>query len=205
MAESGTVHDIFVSYRRADRELVASVVRRLEQRGVTVWYDANIEGELRTIFGRLPDEPLPDLSAVPPEVFTYAAPLGTYFDVYPLHLLTTAALAEVSRLNPNARADRRRFRPNLLIESERGTTGVVENGWLGRTVRIGSVEILSPRERQRMSRARWQSGSEPGPGGSPLPRHPRRRDAARFFRRVRPRRASSRPRPGGRSGQHRAG
>lgn len=44
MADTGTVHDIFVSYRRADRELVASVVRRLEQRGVTVWYDANIEG-----------------------------------------------------------------------------------------------------------------------------------------------------------------
>lgn len=37
-------YDIFVSYRRADRELVAAVVRRLEERGVGVWYDANIEG-----------------------------------------------------------------------------------------------------------------------------------------------------------------
>jgi hypothetical protein len=37
-------HDIFISYRRADRELVASVVRRLEARGVGVWYDAEIEG-----------------------------------------------------------------------------------------------------------------------------------------------------------------
>lgn len=37
-------YDIFVSYRRADRELVASVVRRLEARGVGVWYDANIDG-----------------------------------------------------------------------------------------------------------------------------------------------------------------
>src|SRR5262245_51383872 len=36
-------YDIFVSYRRSDRELVASVVRRLEERGVGVWYDANIE------------------------------------------------------------------------------------------------------------------------------------------------------------------
>ena len=44
MTETGTRYDLFVSYRRADRELVASVVRRLEQRGVTVWYDANIEG-----------------------------------------------------------------------------------------------------------------------------------------------------------------
>lgn len=37
-------YDIFVSYRRSDRELVASVVRRLEARGVGVWYDADIEG-----------------------------------------------------------------------------------------------------------------------------------------------------------------
>jgi hypothetical protein len=37
-------YDIFISYRRADRELVASVVRRLEKRGVGVWYDAEIEG-----------------------------------------------------------------------------------------------------------------------------------------------------------------
>jgi hypothetical protein len=37
-------YDIFISYRRADRELVASVVRRLEERGVGVWYDAEIEG-----------------------------------------------------------------------------------------------------------------------------------------------------------------
>ncbi|HEV7692865.1 MAG TPA: toll/interleukin-1 receptor domain-containing protein [Hyphomonadaceae bacterium] len=37
-------YDIFVSYRRSDRELVASVVRRLEARGMGVWYDADIEG-----------------------------------------------------------------------------------------------------------------------------------------------------------------
>jgi hypothetical protein len=37
-------YDIFVSYRRSDRELVAKVVSRLEQRGVTTWYDAEIEG-----------------------------------------------------------------------------------------------------------------------------------------------------------------
>ncbi|MDP3738410.1 MAG: toll/interleukin-1 receptor domain-containing protein [Hyphomonadaceae bacterium] len=37
-------YDIFVSYRRSDRELVASVVRRLEARGVGVWYDADIDG-----------------------------------------------------------------------------------------------------------------------------------------------------------------
>ena len=37
-------YDIFVSYRRTDRELVAQVVRKLEERGASVWYDAEIEG-----------------------------------------------------------------------------------------------------------------------------------------------------------------
>lgn len=39
----GTGHDIFVSYRRADRELVASLARKLEARGLDVWYDAEID------------------------------------------------------------------------------------------------------------------------------------------------------------------
>ena len=34
MAATGIKYDIFISYRRSDRELVASVVRRLEARGV---------------------------------------------------------------------------------------------------------------------------------------------------------------------------
>lgn len=41
-AETG--HDLFISYQRADRELVASVARKLEARGVSVWYDAAIDG-----------------------------------------------------------------------------------------------------------------------------------------------------------------
>lgn len=37
-------YDIFISYRRSDRELVAHIVRKLEERGASVWYDAEIEG-----------------------------------------------------------------------------------------------------------------------------------------------------------------
>ncbi|HOY77069.1 MAG TPA: toll/interleukin-1 receptor domain-containing protein [Hyphomonadaceae bacterium] len=44
MADPAGKYDIFISYRRSDRELVATVVRRLEARGVGVWYDAEIEG-----------------------------------------------------------------------------------------------------------------------------------------------------------------
>lgn len=101
----------------------------------------DIDTELRQIFGRLPDEPLPDLSVMPPELFEYTSPLGTYFDLAPLHLLTTASLATLAARTPGARFDCRRFRPNLLIEPVGGAAGLVENDWCGRALRIGSVTI----------------------------------------------------------------
>src|SRR5262249_45760117 len=100
--------------------------------------NADMEVELREIFGRLSDEPLPDLSVLPPELFEYTSPLGTYFDVTPIHLLTTASLAA---LGPAERFDVRRFRPNVLVETDAGTEGLVEAGWAGRTIRIGRVHL----------------------------------------------------------------
>jgi hypothetical protein len=99
---------------------------------------ADMETELREIFGRTPDEPLPDLSVLPPELFEYTSPLGTYFDLSPIHLLTTASLAA---LGPADAFDRRRFRPNVLVETDPGTTGLVEAGWGGRTIRIGRATL----------------------------------------------------------------
>lgn len=97
--------------------------------------------EMREIFGRLPDEPLPDFSGVPPEVMQYTSPLGTYFDVYPLHLMTTASLGELARRTPGAQIDVRRFRPNILIESPAGVAGFVDAEWTGRTVVIGETRL----------------------------------------------------------------
>src|SRR4029077_5239749 len=41
-------------------------------------------------------------------------------------------------LNPAARFDRRRFRPNFLIDSG-AASGFAEQEWCGRTLRIGSA------------------------------------------------------------------
>lgn len=101
----------------------------------------DIDAELRQIFGRLPDEPLPDLSVMPPELFEFTSPLGTYFDLAPMQLLTTASLRALAALNPTARFDVRRFRPNLLIEPAVGAEGFVETGWSGRSLRVGEVVL----------------------------------------------------------------
>src|SRR5580765_4497700 len=62
--------------------------------------DPDFEVEMRGIFGRLPDEPLPDLSNIPPEIFEFTSPPGTYFDVFPVHVLTDASLEDLRRRAP---------------------------------------------------------------------------------------------------------
>lgn len=99
----------------------------------------DVETELRGIFGRKPDEPLPDLSVFPQELFEFVAPLGTYFDAFPIHVLTSATLRHLSDLNPQAAFDRRRFRPNVLIASASGANGFVEKDWVGRTLEVGEA------------------------------------------------------------------
>ena len=43
---------------------------------------------------------------LPPELFEFTSPLGTYFDAFPLHVLTTASLATLGAEAPPERFDR---------------------------------------------------------------------------------------------------
>jgi uncharacterized protein YcbX len=104
--------------------------------------------ELRTIFGRLPEEPLPDIGAFPKEILFSSTLPGTYFDCYPLFLLSRTSLATLSAAWPESRFDPRRFRPNLLLDAE-DAAGFPENEWVGKRVRVGgavlSVAMRCPR------------------------------------------------------------
>ncbi|HBZ69485.1 MAG TPA: Fe-S oxidoreductase [Deltaproteobacteria bacterium] len=97
--------------------------------------------ELRSIFGLLPHEPLPDLSVFPREVLEFETPPGTYFDAFPLLLLTDASLRALQERAPKSVIDVRRFRPNFLIAVPPQTEGFVELAWLGRKLRIGSARL----------------------------------------------------------------
>lgn len=110
---------------------------------------ADVEGYLRGLFARTKDEPLPDLSKFPPEIFRYSSPPGTFFDAYPVLLMTEKGLAHLQQQSEDSRFDVRRFRPNLLIEATSGSSPVPEFDWCGKRLRIGAallkVTIECPR------------------------------------------------------------
>jgi uncharacterized protein YcbX len=62
---------------------------------------------------------------------------GRFADYAPMHLVTTASLAQLAELRTDIQFDARRFRPNLVIETAAGLSGFVENDWVGKTVAIG--------------------------------------------------------------------
>jgi uncharacterized protein YcbX len=64
-----------------------------------------------------------------------AVPEGSFFDLYPLSVLTTSTLDQLNELEPQSRFDARRFRMNVIVDTP--TPGFVENEWLGRTLAIG--------------------------------------------------------------------
>lgn len=103
----------------------------------------DLDTALRELFGRTPDEPLPDLTRFPSLLATYHSPPGTYFDACPLLIMTRSSLDALTRGAAaggiDARFDVRRFRPNLLLETD--AQGFVENAWDGRRLRIGGAEV----------------------------------------------------------------
>ena len=97
--------------------------------------------QLREAFSREPGEPVPDVSTLPPEILEFTSPRGTYFNAFPIHVLTTASLEIMMRLNPAATWDVRRFRPNFFIETDPAIKGLVDVEWSGQKIRLGGVEL----------------------------------------------------------------
>lgn len=60
------------------------------------------------------------------------APLDRHFDSAPTLVVTDGAVAALGE-------DRRRLRPNVLVE---GVEGLAERDWVGRRLRLGAVELL---------------------------------------------------------------
>ncbi len=64
-----------------------------------------------------------------------AVPPSSFFDLFPLSVLTTSTLDRLSELQPQSRFDVRRFRMNVIVDTL--VSGFAENDWVGRALEIG--------------------------------------------------------------------
>ncbi len=109
--------------------------------------------ELKRVFGLKPDESLPDLSKFPADLIAelteFVAPLGTYFDAYPVDVLSEASLRYLKKFAPDSTLDVRRFRPNFLVADDAELDQPIEQGWIDSEIGIGearlAVAVAAPR------------------------------------------------------------
>lgn len=87
--------------------------------------------------GATAEEYWPDMAGLDHRdtVTDFDLPAGTFFDLAPVHVLTTATIDRLRELYPEGRFEVRRFRPNVVVAT--GEPGFVENEWIGRTISIG--------------------------------------------------------------------
>lgn len=103
----------------------------------------DVGAEMRAMFGREPDEPLPTFEGIPLDVLVeYESPPGTYFDAFPIHVVSDRSLATLAALAPESEFDVRRFRPNVLVAVDRDVEGdFPEESWIGKRLEVGDVAL----------------------------------------------------------------
>ncbi len=105
---------------------------------------ARTEKDFVAEMGLLEGESFPDFSAAPEELLVQLAehvtPVGTYFDAFPLHLVTTQSLDYLSERG-QVDAAFPRFRANLLVQASAGSTELPENSWVGKRLQIGNAIV----------------------------------------------------------------
>jgi hypothetical protein len=90
-------------------------------------------------------------------VFEVPNPAGTFFDLAPLHLLSTASLAAMVPHHPEGRWEVARFRPTILVDV--ADAGFVDDAWVGATLAIGP---LRARVEQATVRCSMPTRAQPG-------------------------------------------
>lgn len=80
------------------------------------------------------------LSGIELDLPSALAERGSFADLEPLHILTTASIAHIQALAPGSVVNSDRFRPSLLIDCG-DDVGLIENDWEGREATIGGATI----------------------------------------------------------------
>jgi uncharacterized protein YcbX len=123
--------------------------------------DYIIDNSLSSVFGRgvrlmrasldkpSYEEYWPDIKGLAQreKVTDEAMPSHTFFDIAVIHILTTSTINHLRELYPEGRFEVRRFRPNIVIESESSSSeekkkDLIENSWVGKKLMIGKDIVL---------------------------------------------------------------
>lgn len=67
-------------------------------------------------------------------------PVGAFFDLFPLSVLTNSTLDRLNEIRPQSRFDPRRFRMNVIVDAT--GVGFVENSWIGHQITVGEAVRL---------------------------------------------------------------
>ena len=98
---------------------------------------------VRQDFGLGDAEELPDTSVFSTrQIITlarYSTPPGTFVDLSPVHVLSTASLRDLAA--GGAPYDVRRFRPNVLVDVDAPDREFPESGWVGGEVTVGKAVL----------------------------------------------------------------
>lgn len=130
---------------RASDILSAALGRDIELIRARPDEHARAEINPQTIFGDVGVEKVlpPFTEATIPDSF--ALRRGGFFDSAMIHVLTTGSIDHMrSLVGADGRIDARRFRPNILVETDPRVSGFVEDDWLAGALEIGTgVRIVS--------------------------------------------------------------
>ncbi|MBI2704882.1 MAG: MOSC domain-containing protein [Actinobacteria bacterium] len=75
------------------------------------------------------------------DTFEWPTPPGSFLDLSPVHVLTTAALAAAAEGHREGNWSPHRFRPTILVETTDELSGFVENDWVGASLSVRSVVL----------------------------------------------------------------
>jgi uncharacterized protein YcbX len=79
------------------------------------------------------------------DAFDWSTPAGSFLDLAPVHVLTSAALDAAAAAHPEGAWSVHRFRPTIFIDTGEAS-GFIENEWVGSTLHMGEVvlEVTMP-------------------------------------------------------------
>lgn len=98
-----------------------------------------MESSLREALALLPDEPLPDFSKFPAEIFQYKTVPGSYFDGAVIHIILASEMQRLQNTLPGVAVSAPRFRPNIVLDDLGAPLCATD--LIGKKIQIGAVAL----------------------------------------------------------------